>query len=153
MGVSSLLLDVITGGEWCVLNREDSQKSRTTLTAVDRSLPGLRCALGWLLRENDTRMDLSKTPAQYFALDANDAFVALDVLVRQEPDDEEDDEEEEDWSDDEDEDDAYGNDDGYSERPSARVIDSIAPGAETVVPGDGFGSPGGGTAVIWYAWY
>jgi hypothetical protein len=100
-------------------------------------------------------MDLSKTPAQYFALDANDGFVAVDVLLRQEPDDddEEEEEEEEDRSNDEDEDDDYGNDEGYSERPSARVIDSIAPGAETVVPCNGFGSPGGVTAVIWYSWY
>ena len=98
-------------------------------------------------------MDLSKTRAQYFALDANDGFVAVDVLLRQEPDDEEDDEEEEDRSNDEDEDDDYGNDDGYSERPSARVIDNIAPGAETVVPGDGRGLAGGVTAVIWYSWY
>jgi hypothetical protein len=79
-------------------------------------------------------LDLSNTRPQYLALDPNDGLVAVDVLLRQEPDDEEDDEEEEDRSHDEDEDDDYGNDDGYSERPSARVIDSVAPG-ETVVLG------------------
>jgi hypothetical protein len=105
------------------------------------------------VKKTDTRMDLSNPGAQYFAQDSNDGFVAVNVLVRQEPDAEEDDEEEEDRSNDEDEDDDYGNDDGYSERPSARVIDSIASGAETVVPCDGPGLTGGVTAVIWYSWY
>lgn len=98
-------------------------------------------------------MYLSNKCAQYLALDPNDGLVAVDVRLRHEPDDEEDDEDEADKSNDEDEDDDYGSDDGYSERPSSRVIDSIAPGAETVVSCDGFGLPGGVTAVIWYSWY
>ncbi len=49
--------------------------------------------------------------------DPSDRSVAVDVLLRQEPDEEEDEEEEEDEGDGkQDDDDEDGNDDGYSER-------------------------------------
>lgn len=79
------------------------------------SLPECDVRLDGSCEENDTRMDLSKTRAQYLALDPNDGFVAVDVLLRHEPDDEEDDEEDEDRSHAEAEDDDHGNGDGYSE--------------------------------------
>jgi hypothetical protein len=79
--------------------------------------------------ENEyTHWTWGKQVQQCFMLDPNDGFVAVDVLLRQEPDDEEDDEDEENRSHDADEDDDYGNYDGYSERASARVIDSIGEG-------------------------
>ena len=65
-------------------------------------------------------MDLSNIRPRHFQLDPIDGFVAADVLLRQEPDDEEEDDEDEDRNHDEDEDDDDRNDDGYSERPSAR---------------------------------
>jgi hypothetical protein len=77
--------------------------------------PTVMCCWKLLRRKRVHALDLGKTRAQYFMLDPSDGFVAVDVLLRQQPDDEEDDEEEEDRSHDEDEDDDYGNDDGYSE--------------------------------------
>jgi hypothetical protein len=70
---------------------------------------------------------MTNTCSQHLAFGLNDGLVAADVLLRQEPDDDDDDEDE-DSSHDEDEDNDYENDDGYSERPSARVMDSISPG-------------------------
>jgi hypothetical protein len=70
---------------------------------------------------------MTDTSSQLLAFGLNDGLIAADVLLRQEPDDGNDDEDE-DRSHDEDEDDDYENDDGYSERPSTRVMDSIAPG-------------------------
>jgi small subunit ribosomal protein S21 len=96
--------------------KEDSQRAGIkTCRSRLGSLPECDVRLDGSCEKNDTRMDLGKTRAQYFGFDSNDGFVAVDVLLRQEPDDEEDDEEDEDRSHDEAEDDDHGNDDGYSE--------------------------------------
>ena len=53
---------------------------------------------------------------QYLSPDHSDGSVAVDVLLRQEPDEEEEDEEEDEGDGKEDEDDDDEDDDGYSER-------------------------------------